>query len=470
MNAVISEVDRYDFVRSEGKFPIELYPFQQKSVRELSALDRLALYFDVGTGKTLTSLAIAKYKLMTAMVDTVLIIVPPVLLTNWSRNIARLPNSTQVVYAGTPVQRKKLDLDKQFVIVGIQIFKRDYKYLVDHLGDKAVFGIVDEAQMLKNPGSDNFRKVRDFFVSKQLCLLTGTPMSVPEDAYALIKLVSPKVYATQYQFESIHVTERDFLSNKPKAYGNLDMLTRNLMLNAHRVLKEDVLHDLPELTYTPLYYDLEPEHLRLYQKLADEQMVKLTNGEKIDLTNVSALYQALQQIPNNAEHFSEGKVQSTVLDLIDEVLEELDGRKLVIFCHYRMTTQRLLKHLERFNAVALFGGTASSERQKNIDRFVEDANCKVIILQHKSGGAGIDSLQHVCRDILMVELPYRAADLHQAVARVHRAGQKNGVNCRIAIAQKTLQVRLWQFVQDNDSLINMVLRGPQDIRDAIAGR
>lgn len=465
---VVSNTDRYEYVRQNTSFPVELYPFQQKAVRELSALDRLALYFDVGTGKTLTSLAIAMYKLHTNMADTTLVIVPPVLLSNWSRNIARIPNTTQVVYAGTPAQRKRLDLNKQFIIVGIQIFKRDHKYLTEQLAHKAVFGIVDEAQALKNPASDNFKKTRDFFMSQQLCLLTGTPMSVPEDAYALIKLVSPTVYHTQYQFESIHVVERDFISNKPKTYANLDMLSKNLMLSAHRVLKEDVLLELPELTFTPIYYDLDPDHLSLYRKLADEQLVKLASGEKLDLTNVSALYQALQQVPNNAEHFSEGKVSSTSLDLIDNTLDELGTQKLVIFCHYKMTTRRLLEHLKDYGVVAVYGETR--DRQAQLDKFINDPACRVIILQIQAASAGIDGLQDVCRDMLFVELPYTAAALRQAVARLHRDGQRNGVNVRVAIAKHTLQCRLWEIVMDRDALINSVIRGPQDLRDAVAGR
>jgi SNF2 family DNA or RNA helicase len=311
--------------------------------------------------------------------------------------------------------------------------------------------------------------VRNFAMDGQVGLLSGTPVSLPTDAYAYISLITPGVYKSQYQFESIHVESRDFWG-RPEEFSNLDMLSRNLLLQAARVLKEDVLKDLPELTYTPIYYDLDPKHLKLYQQLAEEQMAKLENGDKIDLTSASALFQALQQIPCSAEHFSEGKVKSTVLDLIDTVMEELSGKKLVIFCHYRMTTKRLLEHLAPYNAVALFGGTAAADRQKNIDRFIQDPDCKVIILQHKSGGAGIDGLQDVCSEVLMVELPYRASDLRQAIARVHRDGQKTAVNCRIAIAQQTLQVKLWEYVQDNDSLINTVIRGPKGIREAINGR
>lgn len=469
MGTLDPSVSLYGWLKSQRELPVELYPFQRTAVEDLTPYDRLALYFDVGTGKTYTSIFIALTTLDKRWVDKVVVVVPPVLIPNWSRTIAKFKGTTQTIYAGTPKQRKEIQFDGQFIIVGIQILKKDYSEFHKKIGDAKLFIIVDEAQMLKNPASDNFKKINDLAYDQRLCLLTGTPLSVPTDAYAYIKLVTPGVYKSQYQFESIHVEERDFW-DKPVKYANLDMLTRNLMLQAHRVLKEDVLLDLPELVYTPIYYDLDPKHLKLYRMLAEEQMAKFSDGTKLDLTNASALFQALQQVPCSAEHFSCGEVRSTVLDLVDAVMEELGGRKLVIFCHYRMTTTRLLDHLKDYGAVALFGGTAANERQANIDRFVNDKSCQVIILQFKSGGAGIDSLQEVCSDILMVELPYRAADLRQAVARVHRDGQKTGVNCRVAIALQTLQVKLWDYVQDNDSLINTVIRGPGGIREAINGR
>jgi len=456
----------YEWVTTEGRFPVPLYPYQVEAVNSLSNLNRLAYYFDVGTGKTLTSLATAQWKLHHSA-DVVLIIVPPVLLTNWERNVSRLGyDNSYVVYQGTPKKRQALNLDARYIIVGIQIFKNDISHLMSRLGHKRVFGIIDEAQMLKNSGSDNFKKVRDFFREQQICLLTGTPLSTPLDGYAMVKIVSPTIYKSQYQFESIHVESRDFFK-KPTAWRNLECLQENLLNNAVRVLKEDVLKDLPELTYNPIYYQLDPGHLRLYNQLAEEQIVQMGGDEKLDLTNATALWNALKQIPCNAEHFSLGEIKSTALDLILAVLDELGTGKLVIFCHYKMTTRRLLEALAGFGVVGLFSET--KDRQKSIDTFINDPDCRVIVLNLQAGGAGIDGLQDVCNDLLFVELPPNAAQFRQAVARVHRNGQRRGVNCRVALAEKTLQISNWEDVQDNDSLVNRVIRGPQDIRAAIFG-
>ena len=459
----------YEWVREKAQFPIPLYWYQSKAVDEFTELGRSALYFDVGTGKTLTAIALALTKMFYAeSADTTLVIVPPVLITNWCRNIAKVTDQSVVAYSGTPAARRKLDLSARFIVVGVQIFKKDYQYICDNIAHKRVFVVVDEAQMLKNTGSDNYAKVRDFAREQQICLLTGTPLSVPLDGYAMIKLVNPTIYKTMTQFASIHVKESDFYG-RPKEYQHLELLNKNLMINASRVIKEDVLKDLPELTYNPIHYDMDPKHLKLYNKLVDEEMAKHPDGSMIDLTGAQALYQALQQVPCNAEHFSGGTTTSSILDLVDSVLDELGGRKLVIFSYYVMTTKRLLAHLEGRGAVALYGQTR--DRQAQLDRFVQDPKCQVIILQLRAGGAGIDDLQTVCNELLLVELPITiAAHFRQAVARVHRNGQKTGVNCRIAIANGTLQARLWENMQENDSLVNTVIRGPMDIRDSLRGK
>lgn len=455
----------YSLVKSTG-FPVDLYPFQQDAVNDLAPLPRSALYFDPGCGKTYTSLAMAQYKLIRSHCDTVLVIVPPVLLINWARNIGRIPGATHVVYAGTPVQRKRINLNVNYIIVGVQIFKKDFAHITASLCNKAVFGIVDEAQMLKNVTSDNYKRVSEFFMTNQICLLTGTPMSTPPDTYALIKLVTPEVYKTFYQWSSIHIEEVDFFK-RPVKYKNLDLLSKNLTLCASRVIKEDVLTDLPEVTLTELTYDLSPEHLKLYRTLADEQLVKLESGDKIDLTSTSALWNALSQVPANAEHFSSGKINSSVLDLIEQVIDELGGKKLVLFCHYRMTTRRLLERFAEHNPACVYGET--KDRQAEIDRFINNETCRVIVLQLQAGAAGVDGLQDVCCDAMFVELPYMASTFRQAIARLHREGQKLPVNIRVCVAQRTLQKKTWDVVMERDSLTNLVIRGPKSIRESIYG-
>ena len=77
---------------------------------------------------------------------------------------------------GTPAARRKLDLSARFIVVGVQIFKKDYQYICDNIAHKRVFVVVDEAQMLKNTGSDNYAKVRDFARAADLPAHRHTPV------------------------------------------------------------------------------------------------------------------------------------------------------------------------------------------------------------------------------------------------------------------------------------------------------
>lgn len=421
------------------------------------------------TGKTLTSIVSSLYKLQTHQVRQVICLMPPILITNWSRNLARIPGVTHVCYRGTPKQRMHLDLSADFILMSYQIFKRDWTHLLSRTGAGPVAILCDEAQALKNIASDNHKKVRDFALGgNHLLLLTGTPLSMPIDGYAYIKLIAPTIYRNLLQFEQIHVEEYDFFK-KPIKWRNLDLLAENLKVNAVRLLKEDVLKDLPPVTYTELYYDLTPEHLRLYREIAESQLKVFDDGTKLDLTHISALFNAMEQLPANAEHFSGGELTSTAYELLDEIMDELGEGKLVVFTKYRMTNRRLLETGQKYGVRALFSEVPPAEQQKNLDAFIHDPTCRLLVLQFQSGGAGIDGLQGVCNDVLFLELPPNAAFFTQAVARVHRTGQRNPVNVRIALAEQTIQLYRWQVVQDRDALINQCIRGPQDLRDAVLG-
>lgn len=458
----------YEFVKEHYQLPIELYPFQVEAVNDLAPLDRVGLYLDVGCGKTFTSITAALYKLKRGYIKHVICLMPPVLITNWERTLRKIPGVTVTAYRGSPKKRKELDLDVNFILMSYQIFKGDWDYLHETFIEVTVLLLCDEATAIKNIASANYKAVRDFTTLNPIILLTGTPLSSPIDAYAYIKTISPVIYRNLHQFEQIHVEERDFFK-KPKSWRNLDLLKENLECNSIRVLKEDVLKDLPPVTYTEMYYDLDKDHLKLYQQLAAEQLKVLDNGDKIDLTNVSALFNALQQIPANAEHFSGGTVSSTIFDLIDEIMDELDGGKLVVFSKYKLTNRRLVERCEKYGVRALFSEVSAAKQQEAIDTFVNNPSCRMLVLQHQSGGYGIDGLQHVSKDVLFIELPHTPAAFTQAVARVHRSGQVQNVNVRIALAEKTIQDYIWQVVQDKDSLINLCVRGPGDLRDAVMG-
>ena len=473
-------LEQFEFFDARGEL-LEFKEKQAATVNTLAPLARSGWYCEVATGKTAMSTAAVIFKALQAphRVRTI-VLMPPILIPQWYRWLTKCvryrgtdETPAALMYRGSPAARRKLDLDQDFILMSIQVFKRDIEYLNEQLDTSAVVLVVDEATSIKNPGSANYRKVRDFVSSpsRELMLLTATPLSKPGDAYAYVKLVSPTIYRNQRHFEQLHVGERDFFDNVTR-WENLEFLSENLMVNSVRLLQKEIWPDLDEPLYVPLRYELSPEHAALYKKLADEQVLLLNDGGKIDATTGPKLYTMLQQIVCNPGHFSgDPMMRSMAHELLDELLDELDcmnpasGRKLMVYGFYRMTNRALLQYLEPYGAVGFYSEVSAARQQSNLQRLLHDPRCRVGVGQPLSAGYGLDGLQTVISDAFFIETPVISKDFTQAVGRLTRPGQLRKPVVRIGIAEGTCQVRLHANLLVNDETVNKVQGSWRDLRE-----
>lgn len=463
-----------------------LHDYQNEDIQLCLPHDRVGLFLPVGAGKTVVGTLIA----LGWDNDKRIVLVPPVLIPQWVRWLNSIPSSRgAVAYAGTPKQRSQVPLDKaSWWVMSYQIFKNDFEALADHLDGLSLAILADEAQNLKNVTTANYKTVRDFSAGQNLILMTGTELNSPMDAYAYIKLKTPSIYRTKSQFESIHVGGTDFFGAVTK-WNRLDLMNKNLYLHSAHRTKEEVHAHLPKANYIPIRYELDPKHLALYEQLAEEQLLELESGGKIDATTSGALYANLQQIIVNWSHFSENPNDvPAIFTLIDTVCEEIDlGRmaqpanprtgapavpaasKLIIWTWYKRSTEAVLAHmLKRYpgRVVAAYSGANSD---KSIARFMDDPECIALVAQPGSAGAGLNP-QYICWETLFVETPTRTIPFRQAAGRIDREGQQFNPNIRIAIAEGTLQNRLHNNLLVNDALVSQVQGGITDLRSAIYGR
>ena len=457
----------YEHVRNNFTFPFELYPFQQAAVNELAPLDRSGLYLDPGLGKTAVSTHCALHK-----DKPVIAILPPILITSWARWLAKVKRKDGtaldvLTYQGSPKQRKEMNLiGHDFVLMSMQIFKRDQERILQDFHQVDLHLLLDEAHCIKDVGTANYKTFRDFSYERSAQLLTGTPLNNPMDAYAYTRLVAPGVYRTLSQFERVHVAVRDFFG-KPIEYANLELLSENLLVNSVRKTKEEVLIDLPPCIVTQMDYELTPPHAKLYKRLVEEQLLKLPDGDKIDATQATALYHALGQIIMQWHHFGQNdELKSAGYDLLEEVLDELGDKKLVVFANYQRTNAEIQR---RYNCPGVWGGVSAKEKQIAIDRFIDDPNCRLITLMPTSGGVGIDGLQHVCTDVLYLEPPIAVMHFVQSLSRVHRDGQTKVVTVRLATALSTIQQYLVRRLSEKEALVQPLQGSRAMLKAALFG-
>ena len=450
--------------------PLVVHPLQIEAINTLAPLANSGCFLDTGTGKTLVETVVALYRKATLHLDTVVIIMPPLLLKQWGVWLRKITPALSITeYRGTPREREAMSLNVDVVLVGIQIFKKEHDRFVRDLGSKRYMVAVDEANMLSNINSDNHQKVMDFAIGQPQDLLTGTPATNPMDAYGILKFTAPGTYRSQRHFINTHVEEVDFY-DKPTKFQNLDLLRENLKINSHRILFEDMYPDAATPLFVPVEYDLEPAHARLYRKLAEEELLALPDGGKIDATVANNLIHALGQIVVNWGHFTGNpKDISNAIHMIQGRLDELGDGKLVVFGQYRMSIALITDYFKGVKARAINGDVTPKAKERAVTDFVNDPACRLLVVHPKSGGVGLDGLQHVCHHMMFIEPVRSHRDFHQAVARLKRTGQKKKVVVSLPTATGTTQVQAFRALLKNDETVGSIIRNARDLRSAIFG-
>lgn len=410
---------------------------------------------EMGCGKTVISTVTS----LMSNTTTTVVVVPPILLLIWERWLNQVSESV-LRYQGTPPERLKMSLTgRRWILVSHAIFRKDFNRLIEELTGKEVDLIIDEAQALKSPDSLLYKRVGRFAVNRKLQMLTGTPLSKPLDAYTYIKLTSPEIYRNYGHFKSTHVSKRDFFGAVTE-YQNLPLLSERFALRSLRYTKEEMFNYDNAPLYPDTSYELAPDHLKLYQKLVEDQLLILDDGGKIDATTATKLYHACQQAVCNYAHFSgDPTKRSAAYDLLDLTIEQIDclnpeKSKLIVWTYYRMTSRSITKYLvdKGIHAVAAYSEVDSA---KNFRTFMEDPTCRVGVFQPGSAGAGLNP-QSVCSEALFLEFSTTPMQIKQAGARIDRMGQLRKPVIRFAVAAGTIQASLLEKLFVNDELVERV--------------
>ena len=465
--------DNLEVLGEHFEFPFPPKKHQAETLVKYGKEVRHGYGWRPGAGKTYGTVAHACYLMAIRSAKQWVVLVPPIVLRNWSRFLDKVIDKrtgkpvTQTLYSGTPKQRAALSLDNQFILMSYDIFKRDYDRISAHFEGKRVGVIADEAHKLKNMQTVNYKAVWGMFNTQPVLLATGTPISTPEDAYTYMKFTNPTAYRNKRHFEQLHVGERDEYE-KVTEWVNLDKLKENFLVNW--TMPEITRDNAAPVNFIPIVYDMDSAHLRLYNELVERQILEMEDGRVIDALNASALYHRCQQIINNWSHFEgDPNKVSAGISLIEEVLDEIGDEKLLVVANYRLTTTGVANHFKSQRPAMVIGGMSDTQRYKEIDRFIQDKSCRLIVIQPEAGGVGLDGLQHVCNEMIFLECPTIPRQFEQAYARLDREGQTRQVNCRIAVANKTIQVSMHRSLLEKDDTIVKVTGGLKTLREAIHG-
>lgn len=471
-------IERYPFPHPLGGV-ITLEQLQKEDIVKAAHWRRALLDLPVGYGKTIIATCIS----FMLQPDTTVVLVPPILIVQWVAWLNSIPGAGRVVdYTGSPAARKQLQVaGARWLVTSYQLFNNDIERLRRDLARAEVLTVVDECQALKGRGV-LFKNVRNFAAGRDLIMMSGTIASKVGDYYSYIKLNTPDVYASYGVFENIHVEERDIFK-QPTKWHNLDLLQANLnMRRVHRT-KEEVHAALPKANYIPIYYDLSKEHMALYRRLMEEQLLALDDGSKIDATTATRLYHAAQQIVIDFGYFAGDETKrSSIFDLIDDIADEINlggeilvggearpASKLILWTTHRSVSRLVGEHMSK--RLAKLGRRAvmaysEVDSKRSVKEFMEDPDTVELTAQPGSAGAGLNP-QYMCWECAFIQIPTTTIPFIQSAGRIDRKGQRYNPNIRLLVARGTIQEQLLKNLFQNDELVNRAAGSKQAIKNLI---
>ena len=468
------------------KYPFKNKPYihQQAFLQKHCFEKHVALFADMGTGKTFMLINNAAILYDKGDINAVLVVAPKGVYRNWTESEIPKHMPEHVIYRSaswspSPRKAEKENLDALFEIredlkilcMNIEAFstEKGTRFAQRFVNAHETLMVIDESTTIKTPRASRSKNaVKVGKLAKYKRIATGSPVTKsPMDVYQQCEFLSPLLLniPSYYAFQAryANVVERSVATHSFKqvlGYRNLDELKDKLAIFSYRVTKEECL-DLPEKLYSIRQVELTKEQQKSYIEMKAFALSQFTEGVTTTV-NVLTQMMRLHQIVCGHIKLDTGQVLTLPNNRIQEllnVLQESDG-KAIIWANYRHDIEQIKSALQKeykMNSVATYyGDTPAEDRQKIIEEFQDpDSDLRFFVGNPRTGGYGI-----TLTEANLVVYYSNNFDLEvriQSEDRAHRIGQKNKVTYVDLLCPKTVDEKIVKALKAKIDIASQVL-------------
>ncbi len=406
---------------------------------------------EMGLGKTIQTLA-----LFESLPGPHLVVCPSSLVWNWLREAERFTPSLKTLALHGP-DREALFARipaSDLVVTSYALLRRDLEKLQPFAFSTAV---LDEAQHIKNPDSQNAKAARALRAEARF-ILTGTPLeNSVRDLWSLFDFLLPGHLGSRKDFQDRY--------EKPVEAGDTSgawsRLVRRVTPWMLRRTKSQILAELPDKIEQVVEVELTPDQKAAYTQLqiaarAEVDALRESGGAarmKV-LTALLRLRQAscdvrLLGIPSDAPS---GKIDA-LLELLREAVD--GGHRSLVFSQFTSMLDLIAAALDAagISRVRLDGST--KDRAAVVDRFQNDPSISVLLVSLKAGGTGLNLT--AADTVIHFDPWWNPAAEAQATDRAHRIGQKNVVTSIKLVSRDTVEERVLAMQEKKRALVSELL-------------
>jgi non-specific serine/threonine protein kinase len=310
--------------------------------------------------------------------------------------------------------------------------------------------VLDESQAIKNPLSKVTKAAGLLRAKNRLCM-SGTPLQNNTfDIFAQMNFLNPGMLGSIEFFRQEFSIPIDKFGEQDRK----DHLRKILYPFILRRTKEQVAKDLPEKVETILYCEMEDEQRGIYEAYRNDFRDKILGSIEVQGINRSQLtiLQGLMKlrqicdspaILNEQEKFPNHSIK--LEELGREITENISNHKALVFSQFLGMLALIREKLKELGVDHEYfdGSTSAIERERAIQRFQNDENCRVFLISLKAGGVGLNLT--AADYVYIVDPWWNPAVEQQAIDRTHRIGQTKNILAYRMICKDTIEDKILQL-------------------------
>lgn len=428
-----------------------------------------------GTGKTITTIAVAGTLYQQDKIRKMLVVAPKSIVQVWQQEFDKFADFPYSLVVLDGDGSKKADTIRHMDSTGLAVIVVNYEScwrLEAEIKQWQPDMIVcDESSKIKNPQAKCSKALHRLGKrSAYNIILTGTPITnSPLDFFSQYKFLDERIFGGSfYSFRSKYAILGGYQNHQIVGYKQLDELVRKAHAVAYRVRIDEAV-ELPEFVEEIRPVKLEKKAQQLYDSIDKDSFAELMNGE-VTARNVLTRLLRLSQCTGgfigsdeggDVQAVSRAKLEA-LEDIIDGCLEE--GKKVVVFARFVPEIESIAAMLRKKDiGYALIKGDVT-DRAEQVERFQLQDTTRVFIGQLQTTGMGLTLTAGSV--VVYYSLDFSYANYEQSRARIRRIGQtKRGVYIHL-VCQNTIDEKVMAALRQKADVSKLLV---DDYKKIIGG-
>ena len=427
----------------------------------------VAFLMDMGTGKTITTIALIGALNSQKRVGKVLVVSPKSIVGVWEEEFQKFADFRYAltILDGTIAKKKAAfgymnGSALQVIVVNYESAWRLESEIAKWQPDMIV---CDESSKIKNPTTAQSKALHKLGKqSKHNVILTGTPVTNnPLDFFSQYKFLNEEILGSSYYlFRNRYAVMGGYQNHQIVGYNHLSELVEKVHKVAFRIKIEDAV-DLPPFIDEVRTIKLEPKAEAVYRMIEQDCYAELSTDAEVTAKNILTQLLRLSQCTGGfirddktaqPQDVSTAKLEA-LEDIIDSCLEE--DKKVVVFARFVPEIEAIKAMLEKKKVGYRLIYGATKDRAEQVKNFQEDASVKVFVGQLQTTGMGLTLT--AASVAVFYSLDFSYANYEQSRARIHRIGQTEKCLYIHLVAKNTVDEKIMNALKHKGDIAKLMV-------------